>query len=159
MYDGGVVIIAPHADDEIIGNYEVLETGHVTSVAVPDIKTAGEMEYCSLHYNFKIVMISEVLERAMFHKDILYFFPDPFQEYHPDHKYWGMEGYKLAMRNKQVIFYNTNMNAPYIREVTKWKDKRQLMDALYPDKMSLWEYDHKYFLFEGHHKFLYEWND
>ena len=78
-----------------------------------------------------------------------FYFPDPTTELHPDHRKWGGIGEQLLRQGFDVTFYTTNMNAPYMREVGNPEAKKRLLDAVYPSQKSLWEYDHKYFLFEG----------
>ena len=81
--------------------------------------------------------------------------PDPVYELHPLHRQWGMVGETMARVGFDVIFYSTNMNAPYIHELAVADDKKELLNKVYPDQKSLWEYDHKYFLFEGYNKWIF----
>jgi len=119
------IIFAPHRDDEVIGTYEVL---------VEDSKA--------------IVIFGDVLGEWEF-SDILYF-PDPIYETHPDHRLMGAQGETLLRAGYNVIFYSINMRAPYIHKAQDPDGKRRMLEEKYPEKRSLWEFDHRYFLFEGY---------
>jgi hypothetical protein len=41
------------------------------------------------------------------------------------------------------------MAASYITKLADYMSKRAALDAIYQSQRSLWEMDHKYFLFEG----------
>ena len=84
-----------------------------------------------------------------------FYFPDPIYENHPKHREWGFIGESLARSGIEVIFYTTNMNAPYIHEVEKSIEKRQLLDKVYKSQSELWRFDHKYFLFEGRCRWIF----
>lgn len=152
-----VVIFAPHADDEIIGCFEVLESGIVTAVAVPDDKTRKEMAQCSEHYSFSILDYSDVLSNIYIYS--LFLFPDPHTELHPFHKFTGLKGLEVQHKGGAVVFYTTNMNTNYLREVKDSRKKRNMLDRFYSNKASLWSSDHRYFLFEGHIAHITEWKD
>jgi hypothetical protein len=53
-----------------------------------------------------------------------------------------------------VIFYNVNMQAPYIFEVKNKDEKKKLLDDVYSSQSDLWKNDAKYYLFEGYCKWL-----
>ena len=80
----------------------------------------------------------------------VFYFPDPIYEKHPLHRRWGSVGEDLARRGMNVIFYNTNMNAPYIHEVINVSGKESLLNTIYPSQSDLWKYEKKYVLFEGY---------
>ena len=82
-------------------------------------------------------------------------FPDPVYENHPLHRQYGMMGESMARQGLDVTFYTTQMNAPYIREVKDSAAKKSLLNTVYFGQSSLWEYDHKYFLFEGYCKWIF----
>jgi hypothetical protein len=66
-----------------------------------------------------------------------------------------MLGESIARSKKDVVFYSTNMQAPYIHEVTEPDDKENILNILYPSQKSLWEYEKKYILFEGYCKWIF----
>ena len=67
----------------------------------------------------------------------------------------GAVGESLARQGLDIIFYTTNMNAPFMREVKDPEMKRVALNAVYHSQRDLWKYDHKYFLFEGYSKWLF----
>lgn len=147
------IIVAPHADDEIIGCFEILMTGKVWKVLFPILNEPAikEVKKCSDVFGFEINVFAptdlykwggRAAERGG-----LIFLPDPIYELHPEHKTWGGMGRQLG---HNVVYYTTNMNAPYMHECNDPKGKKELLDLCYPDKSTLWRYDHKYWLFEGH---------
>lgn len=153
-----IFIMAPHRDDEIIGCYEILKTGLVQAVIfLGEEKPSDEQvrKYFNLPYMAcvkDITSMPEVLKTiSNLDLDIVFMFPDVYFETHPVHRTWGGVG-EVCKRNGlvNVWFYNTNMTAPYIREVSDPKGKREALEYLYPEKADLWKYDHKYFLFEGY---------
>jgi hypothetical protein len=144
------VIIAPHADDEIIGCYSFLAAGLVDSVMFQARAAMEEAISASEHFGFNIKSIEDFKSD----KSKIYLFPDPIYETHPDHRELGAIGEGFLRGGEAVIFYTTNMSAPYIFELPQAAIKRKCLDALYPTKKSLWEYEHKYFLFEGYTRWL-----
>lgn len=157
------IIIAPHGDDEIIGCHKILERGSVRVVAFPffnsqavkeSLFSAGIFGFVPIQFDTSISYILSSLnsltnEAKGYGGNI--FFPDPHTEYHPDHKLIGGVGMQLVLRGAtNVIFYSTNMNAPYIVEVDNPELKRDHLNRSYPGKEDLWKMDHKYFLFEGY---------
>lgn len=153
------IIMAPHADDELIGCFTLLDQGTVHMVLVAGEKVRKEMYACADHYNFQIKLVDErnVYNFAVYARELggNIYFPDPIYEWHPEHRFWGTQGEKV-MRGGQdnVCFYSVQMAAPYIRESLDPDKKRQKLDVLYMQKKDLWKYDHKYFLFEGQYKWL-----
>lgn len=153
------VIIAPHADDEIIGCHAVLAAREVATVAFP-LKNKGALKESIITqalFLFEAKLFStfeSVIDLATQAKgkNGYIFFPDPVNELHPDHRIIGGLGERLIKEQKfdNVIFYTTNMNAPYMEEAIQMEEKREALDRCYPRKKSLWEYDYKYFLFEGY---------
>ena len=151
-----IIIIAPHADDEIIGCYELLSKGLVDTVLFPNERAIQEAIAMSDYFEVSLGLLEhcdlDVSDKTLF-------FPDPTYEIHPAHRNLGAMGEELLRRGQAVCFYTTNMSAPYIHEVTAAKDKCHCLNLLYPNKKELWEYEHKYFLFEGYVKWLMKWRD
>lgn len=147
------IIIAPHADDEIIGCYELLSLGLVAKVLFPTTIAMEEGNDSSEHFMFG----RQILDEFVFSANYTYLFPDPTYELHPEHRKIGALGEQLLRVGQSVIFYSTNMNAPYIHEVRQPALKRKCLEELYPTKCTLWYYEHKYFLFEGYNKWIMKW--
>lgn len=152
------VIIAPHPDDEIIGCYEILK--NESSIIIYD----GETESNRREQAMKLKEVNEKITAQMFqlnvpsnllNQDVTFYFPDPVYELHPLHRRWGALGEQLARGKFDVIFYTTNMNTPYIHEVEDPSMKEDILNKVYPDQKTLWEYDKKYVLFEGRTKWLF----
>ena len=168
-YPKDTIIVAPHPDDEIIGCFEIIEKTielggntfvlYANDTELPEWALNGEnplnispitKEYMNLYL--------EIFNP----EEVMFLFPDPIYEFHPQHRKYGHIGEKMLRRGNNVVFYNINMQAPYIREVRAPDRKREILNLYYPKKADLWEYDHKYFLFEGQVKWLggmYKWQD
>lgn len=156
------VIFAPHADDEIIGCFELLEAQVVKQVVFGTHEAMAECvsSKCNKHYGFTTttVFLADLTKFKEYKNDTLVF-PDPTTELHPEHRAWGALGERLAREGFDVIFYTTNMNAPYMRESKDPVAKKEALNTYYPEKKTLWRYEHKYFLFEGHIKWIMSWKD
>lgn len=153
-----VIIVAPHADDEIIGCYEVL-----TKKGKPIIIYSGDMEAARRetvlklkeHVDCKLQLFQMTVPQTFLKKENLFYIPDPYFEHHPKHREWGYIGETMARNGFHVIFYNTNMTAPYIHEVKEPDKKEDLLNKVYPDQSDLWKYEKKYVLFEGYCKWMF----
>jgi len=148
------VIIAPHADDEIIGCYELLKTGLVKQVFFCSETAVEEAISSSELYDFNAKHV-DYLPMQM---SLCYLFPDPTHEFHPLHRHFGQIGEAMVREGYDVIFYTTNMNTPYIHEVERNELKRFDLERCYSKKKSLWLMDHKYFLFEGYTKWIMQFD-
>jgi len=154
------IIIAPHPDDEIIGCFEQLKNSSSNLVIIYSGDTDADRRETVLNLkkeipHIKIQLFQQTVPQTFLHPANKFFFPDPIYETHPKHREWGFMGEQLARNRFDVTFYNTNMNAPYIHEVKMTDMKKYLLNKVYPDQKSLWEYDHKYFLFEGYNKWIF----
>lgn len=153
-----VIIIAPHPDDEIIGCYEVLiKTKNPIIIYSGDINADRRETVLKLkeEVNCKLQLFQMTIPQTFLSKENIYYVPDPIYENHPKHREWGFLGENLARNGFDVIFYNTLMNAPYIHECKDSEKKEELLNKVYPDQKSLWEYEKKYVLFEGYNKWLF----
>jgi hypothetical protein len=155
-----VVIAAPHPDDEIIGCFEELINPENHLIIIYSGETNSNRRETVLKLkekisNVKIQLFQNTVPQTFLNQGNKFFFPDPIYENHPKHREWGFLGEQLARVGMDVTFYNTKMNAPYIREVIFPDKKEQLLNEVYPDQSDLWKYDHKYFLFEGYNKWIF----
>lgn len=146
------IIIAPHGDDELIGCYEVISNS-IGLVGVHFVEYSPESVFSNCA---RVLDYMEFITEPARNCPVNFFFPDPIHELHPLHRKMGQEGEALARKGYRVFFYTTNMNAPYMREVKDPMGKKEALDATYPLKKTLWEYDHKYWLFEGTCRWAYD---
>ena len=157
--DRDLIIVSPHPDDEIIGAYKYLTLHNVSPIVIYSGELDAERKESALklkeHINCRLQLFQMTIPQPFLHNENLYLFPDPSYELHPSHRAWGFMGEQMARGGFDVIFYSTNMNAPYIHEVPEPQKKRELLNKVYPDQKSLWEFDHKYFLFEGYSKWIF----
>lgn len=161
------IIVAPHYDDELIGCYSVLRANYNDHKCIilylsDDVKIGKEC--LKLPSLFPNVTDQQVVTKANLPRRIRgliktgckVYFPDPYFETHPFHKSVGNLGVEFKNFYSGVIFYSTNMLAPYIFELSSPSDKKQALDNIYKSQRDLWKYDHKYFLFEGYCQWLTE---
>jgi hypothetical protein len=90
-------------------------------------------------------------------EDLVAWCPDPHWELHPAHKDAGSTVVRRANEEGyRVGTYSTSMNVPYLEELRHAEslEKRRVLDKCFPSQNTLWQYDHRYFLFEGR----VEWN-
>ena len=162
-----LVILAPHPDDELIGCLEQIELARTRGwlpsvVLLPGITTKPgwyvDKNDASEPTNTNPLGLIPVVGDACAAylegnegqwEQIQYLFPDPAFETHPEHRRWGAVGERLLRTGASVWFYSVNMQAPYVREVRRPHWKRTCLQWYYPSASSLWQYDHRYFLFEG----------
>ncbi len=154
-----LIIISPHPDDEIIGAHKYLTKHNTRPIVIysSDLNAKRKQSALKLkdHVDVKLQLFQMSLPAPFMKLENKYLFPDPIYETHPVHRAWGIMGEQLARNGFDVVFYSTNMNAPYIHEVANPDQKRELLEKVYPDQKSLWEFDHKYFLFEGYTKWMF----
>jgi len=151
------IIIAPHPDDEIISSFEVLKEG---SIIIYDGETPLERREEAMKLKDEIQVIQLFLKSIptnLMNDKVTFYFPDPIYENHPLHRQWGMLGEGLARSKCDVIFYTTNMNTPYIHELSDSdkQKKEDLLNKVYPSQKLLWASEKKYIIFEGRCKWIF----
>jgi len=156
--DREIIIIAPHPDDEIIGCYEIFRDEDIRPIIIyTSVINEMRKEETKRLKNYAGVSLQLYLHKIpskLLSLENRFYFPDPIYEIHPEHRKWGAIGENLLRRGLDVIFYNVNMQAPYIHEVKDPDNKLEFMENVYPSQRELWGSDAKYFLFEGRCKWL-----
>lgn len=148
------VIIAPHPDDEILGNFEVLMNPIIKPIIIytEDVEQKRREEALTLKKHIdsiQVQMFQKSIPPIFLNPTNILYFPDHLYETHPMHRKWGSFGEDLFRQGFNIIFYTTNMNTPYMHEVKEFKQKRHLLEKIYPSQKNLWKFENKYFLFEG----------
>jgi len=154
-----IIIVSPHPDDELIGLSSVLIGNNTNPIIIytEDIEQNRREESMELksHVNIKAQLFQKNVPSSFLSKDNIFYFPDPIFETHPVHRLQGIQGEQLARNGYFVIFYTTNMLAPYIHEIKEPKIKEDLLNKVYPSQSSLWQYEKKYVLFEGFCRWIF----
>lgn len=152
------VIISPHFDDEIIGLYEVISDQKNKPIIIymqnDEERKQEALKIRAELNNIQIQLFQNSIPSFLLNPKNTLYFPDPVYEFHPDHRYWGIQGESLFRQGLNVVFYSINMQAPYIHTVEESNKKRDLLNKIYPSQSDLWKYQHKYFIWEGRYKFL-----
>ncbi len=153
-----VVIVAPHADDEILGCFSILNNPDIRPVIIYTEETTKkrqeETRKIAEHFTIKGQMFCKSIPPIFLNQETTFYFPGP-DEIHPAHRAQAAVGEALARQGLNVIFYTTNMNVPYIREVKEASNKKIALDTIYGSQCKLWKYEHKFFLFEGFCKWFF----
>ena len=152
-----LVILTPHADDELVGCYSLIMNPEVTGVlllmgseeALMEIESKKDKlsNYFQKPFNASLYTKLNELEIV---PEYVFLAPDMEFETHPLHRMLGGILRQLEY-NYQLpcYYYSVNMQAPYIKEVDDCIGKQNALNTFYPHKSALWKYEHKYFLFEG----------
>jgi hypothetical protein len=150
------LIIAPHPDDEIIGCFNLLLHAKYKKVAVYYPFCIGDepgIERAAKRFSFSVIRTLETFQELIEQdrNQTHLYAPDVYFETHPEHRKWGFWAEQQYRRRlvSTLTFYSTIMRAPYIFEVSVPRLKKDALDKCYPEKQSLWDSDHRYFLFEG----------
>ena len=84
-----------------------------------------------------------------------FYFPDPTEAGHYDHRKWGAIGESMLRAGLDIIFYSINMKMPYCFEVKEWLKKKEALDEVYPSQKDLWSGGNAhYYMFEGYTKWM-----
>lgn len=166
-----LIIIAPHPDDELIGCWEILKKKEKSPIIIytEEMNEIRKEETLSFkkHFTVKAQLFLKSIPPMFLKKENTFYFPDPIYETHPAHRTQGSIGESLARSGLDVIFYSTNMLAPYIHEITiplkevfaqknrTINPKEEILNTIYPSQKDLWKHEKKYILFEGRCKWIF----
>lgn len=153
-----IVIISPHFDDEIIGCYRIITNPLIKPIIIymqnDQERQKEALKLKTFIDNIQVQLFQKSIPSMFLSPKNTIYFPDPYFEFHPDHRKWGSVGEDYLRQGLNVIFYSINMQTPYIYEVSNFRDKRHLMEKVYPSQKNLWKADGKYYLFEGYCKWI-----
>ena len=145
------IIIAPHADDELIGCSTLLQWGKIDGIIYVKTTQKREVEARKLCKDIDVkcwFLCGDIWNLLNLLPEYTYYIPSP-EDGHPLH---SLVYYLMFHEYPNLIVYSTYMNDYFVREVEDPQYKLNLLNKYYPSQKSLWEFDHKYFLFEGHAK-------
>ena len=151
------IIIAPHPDDEIIGCFEVIKSDKTFGIIyTSNINQERKLESLNLKKFFHpaLQIFTEIIPPTILENKNTFYFPDPYFEIHPSHRFWGSYGERLLREGLDIIFYSVNMSTPYIHESKFSELKENILNSVYPSQASLWKYEKKYIIFEGYNKWI-----
>lgn len=134
------IILAPHADDEIIGCYSVLSEIDQIIFFKEDYRSGisiDDWRYCPVSTAGNIL-------NSLTESDTIYL-PSHY-DLHPLHRKVRRIG--LAMPGKKM-FYSVEMNTPWMEEEEDPKGKKELFCRLYPGEVETICKNDKYFLFKS----------
>jgi len=153
MTEKKFVIIVPHYDDELIGCFSLLSKKLVVQVYYINCleEQRAKAKIIGRHYEFEPIFIDfkDFYKnfRSMWQKEFIYLVPD-ITERHPLHRMVNMV---VLFSGCLLGYYSTQMETSYVRLLSKEvaKMKKEALDNYYPEEQSLWQFEHKYYLYEG----------
>ena len=151
MKEKKYIIIAPHPDDALIGCMSLFEKGLVKKVVYiennPERMKQARRFCKDMKAKCEILLGTEEIYELIVDSNDIILLPS-LQDNHPLHKTVSRIGFDMFIK---VGFYSIDMNTEYTRVLPLHlqKLKQGLLDKYYPSQKSLWEYNWKYFLFEG----------
>ncbi len=146
------IIIAPHADDELIGCFQLLETGCINDVVyverMPEERKQEALVLCNYYGIGSVFLYGNVdkLMRTVF-GNCNFYIPSA-RDFHSLHILVHHLIRRRYNRDK-IHVYSVYMNDWFIDDTQNPLIKKQALDKFYPSQKSMWEHDHKFFLFEG----------
>ena len=143
-----ILIIAPHADDELIGCFTVLNTnpGEVDVVVMYELDAIrkNELNHCADIMQFNVIDNLSFGESTLSDYNTIYV--PTKKDSHSHHKLANLKYRKFA-----TIFYSVDMVDAYPLSEKDSISKKAILDAAYPSQSKLWDTNEKYFLFESLH--------
>lgn len=167
------VILAPHPDDEIIGNFELISEKPKNVLVVYFKEYAGNTEELRrlrineaskvakrFGFNYTIrsdvitlisdAMLWEIVKAEAGSKDNVVILVPDNRDWHEHHRLVNSAGYIVAKSyGFKFAEYSTRMNTEYVRECKYPNEKLEAL-KMYKSQSWLWENgDAKWWLFEG----------
>ena len=149
------VIIAPHADDELIGCYSKIVNREILNIQYiaecDEIRRAEAVALCRSFgiipsfLNGQVLMLADTLHGI--EAGELYI-PSP-NDNHNLHKLIYYIVYDLEPAIPTIV-YSVYMNDFFVRPISDPIQKRIDLDHYYPSQKDLWKHDARYYLFEGY---------
>ena len=152
-------IVAPHPDDEIIGCYSQLKAGQITGIAYFDVNGQPREDeaifFCAQNRLDRFMCLGSIdrfLDWLRSMKDNTLYLPSPTDD-HYVHR--GVFYTSILSRRtfgkmvERVYVYSTKMRDFYVHDCSDPQGKREWLERYYPSQASLWQFDYRYFLFEG----------
>ena len=139
------LIVAPHADDELIGCYTVLrDHGPRTDVAVMYETTEARMaeaQHCARLFGHSLVPQTP-LPPPKNYKNV---YVPSIRDLHPAHK-----EVNRRWRTYATHYYSVDMgDFKTVLDAQNQQHKRCALDTAYPSQGALWQNDASYYLFES----------
>jgi len=147
------LIVAPHADDELIGCFTVLQKEKTAVVFLEELTLTRRFEAAksSELFNFHLYFrpIGMVLERYITNLREEHSFERIYvparSDWHPAHR-----NTNTMLRDIATHFYSVDMGeGSALLGDAEAGQKRQALEHCYPSQAQLWRRDHKYWLFEN----------
>lgn len=156
-----LIVIAPHADDELIGCFSRIEDAHRDNKSIYfmylyeiDKLRGSEAAACAQWFGAMPLFPSGLWEADAMMMNLMVDDEEQRHEVlvpsrrdaHVDHK-----EINLLFRKYATSFYSVDMVGGRPLHPKKAEYKRHLLNKLYPSQSVLWENNHSYFLFESIH--------
>lgn len=164
------IIVAPHPDDELIGCCEILVNAEKVKIFLPPgtsalrreesetmLKTLTKNQKASVQ---KAIWVADILQVRWGHhgstiETMVFWFPDPNYEMHPDHKIFTpavAEKITANCAGRKVLFglYSINMTAPYLHKLSEVMSSHKMVLAdSYVSQRGYFKVHNDSFFFEG----------
>lgn len=157
------VIIAPHADDEMIGCFSIIEKSrqqvktYSLTYKIPlrviylfELSEERKVEafLAAHHFSFEAYFVSDPKEALLLLDSWLYLRPEIYvpsrRDNHIDHKYCN----KL-FRRYASFFYSVDMQGAKVLPESVIALKQTALNRCYPSQRALWDNNASYYLFEN----------
>jgi len=152
-----ITIIAPHADDELIGCYRMIKNEMVTGVIyvdqMPRERVNEAFRFCNdfnLDPYFACGNIGQLYDHLYDIDTEAIAIPSMYDD-HILHKLIYSLVFYSRLLSRTIYVYSAYMNDSFIEplESKAMEEKLMLLDKYYPSQKDLWKNENKFFIFEG----------